>query len=132
MTRPKCPIAELERQRLAAMRVTADAEQRLRATPEGPGRSILQMEVETGRAIERDLLEEQWSAVAASEHGIVLQLIALYKATDAGDTATVERLGRHIREAVAVIAHAIGADHLPVQDGRPACPREEQASRRAH
>lgn len=132
MSRAKCPVAELERQRLAAMRVTEDAEQRLRATPEGQTRCVLQMEVDAGRELQRELLEESWRALAASEHGIVLQLIGLYKAADAGDTATVERLGPLIREAVDVIARAIGADLLPAQDGHSACPSEEQAGRRAH
>jgi hypothetical protein len=92
MSRAKCPVAELERQRLAAMRVTEDAEQRLRATPEGQARCALQMEVDAGRELQRELLEESWSALAASEHGIVLQLISLYRATAEGDTATAERL----------------------------------------
>jgi hypothetical protein len=125
MIRQKCPVAELERQRLAAARVTEDAEQRLRATPEGPGRRILRMELDAARAIERDLLEEQWSAVAASEHGVCLQLIGLYNAMDAGNTANVERLSRHIREAVDVIAGAIGV-RPTAQDG------DAPASVRAH
>jgi hypothetical protein len=116
MSRVGCPVGRLETQRLAAARVTEDIEQRLRAAPKGPARRVLQMELDAGRAVERDLLEEQWSTVAASEHGIVLQLISLYRAHDAGDTATVERLGRHIREAVDVIAGAIGA-RLTAQDG---------------
>ena len=125
MIRQKCPVAELERQRLAAARVTEDAEQRLRATPEGPGRQLLQTELDASKVIEGALLEEQWATVAASEHGVCLQLIGLYNAMDAGDTATVERLSRHIREAVDVIARAIGA-RSTAQDG------DAPASVRAH
>jgi hypothetical protein len=114
-SRPKCPVAELERQLLAAMLVTEDAEHRLLATPAGQGRSVLQMEVDAGRALVRELLEDQYNAVAQSERGIILQLIARQKAIDAGDTATAERLGRHIREAVAVIELALAA-RLTAQD----------------
>jgi hypothetical protein len=121
----KCPVGALECQRLAAARITEDIELRLLATPEGPGRQLLQMELAASKAIEGDLLEEMWATVAASEHGIVLQLISLYKAADEGDRATVERLDRHIREAVGVIARAIGA-RPPAQDG------DAPASVRAH
>jgi hypothetical protein len=114
----KCPVAELERQRLAAATVVEAAERQLRATPEGPRRGVLQMEAAAARALAQELLEEMWSAVAASEHGIILQLIGLYEATDAGDTATVERLGRHIREAVDTIARALSV-RLTAQDGDP-------------
>lgn len=105
----KCPVAELERQLLAAMRVTEDAELRLRATPEEQRRSVLQMEVDAGRALTKELLEEQLNAIAQSEHGVVLQLIQRYVALDAGDTTTADRLERNIRQGVDTIERALGA-----------------------
>ena len=108
-SRPKCPVAELERQLLAAMHVEDAAEKRLQATPEGPDRIGLQMEVDAARTIARELLEEQLNAIARSEHGVVLQLIQRYRAIDAGDTATAERLERHIRKGVDTIELALGA-----------------------
>jgi hypothetical protein len=106
---PKCPVAELERQILAAMHVEDAAEKRLQATPEGPGRLGLQMEIAAAKALARELLDEQLNAIARSEHGVVLQMIQRYRALDAGDTTTAERLERHIRKAVDTIERALGA-----------------------
>jgi hypothetical protein len=85
-SRPKCRVAELERQLLAAMHVEDAAEKRLQATPEGPDRIGLQMEVDAARALARELPEEQLNAIARSEHGVVLQMVQRYRAIDAGDT----------------------------------------------
>ena len=68
------------------MHVEDAAEKRLQATPEGPARIGLQMEIDAARALGRELLEEQLSEIAKSEHGVVLQLIQRYRAIDAGDT----------------------------------------------
>jgi hypothetical protein len=116
MSRAKCPVAELERQILAAMHVEDAAERRLQATSEGPGRIGLQMEVDAARAIAADLLEEQLNAIARSEHGVVLQMVQRYRALDAGDTATADRLERQIRKGVDTIERALGA-RLTAQDG---------------
>jgi hypothetical protein len=112
----KCPVSELERQILAAMHVEDAAEKRLQATPEGPARIVLQMEVDAARALTKELLEEQLNAIAGSEHGVILQMIQRYRALDAGDTTTADRLERHIRQGVDTIERALGA-RLTAQDG---------------
>ena len=109
MTRAKCPVARLESERLAAARIEEGIETRLRATPEGPGRIVLQRELAAAKAISAELLEEQLGALARSEHGVVLQLIARYRAIDAGDSAKAERIDKTVREGVALVALAIGA-----------------------
>ncbi|MGB7973334.1 MAG: hypothetical protein WCF81_03060 [Roseiarcus sp.] len=109
VARQKCAVSELERQILAAMTVEDAAEKRLQATPEGPARIGAQMEVDAARTIARELLEEQLSAIARSEHGVVLQLIQRYRAIDAGDMDTADRLERHIRQGVDTIELALGA-----------------------
>ncbi len=107
--RQKCPVATLERELLAVMHIEDAAERRLQATPEGPARIGLQMEIAAARALGRELLEEQLSEIAKSEHGVVLQLMQLYHARDAGDMDTADRLERHIRQGVDTIERAIGA-----------------------
>lgn len=109
MNRAKCPVAELERQILAAMHVEFVAETRLQSTPEGPGRRALQMEADAARALIRELIDEQLNAIARSEHGIILQMMQRYRAIDAGDTAAAARLEGHIRKGVDTIEMALGA-----------------------
>lgn len=97
-SRAKCPVAELERQILAAMHIEDAAER--------AGNAI---EAAAARTLARELLDQQLDVIARSEHGVILQMIQRYRAIDAGDTATAERLERHIREAVDIIGRALGA-----------------------
>ena len=97
-SRAKCPVAELERQILAAMHIE-DAAARA-------GNAI---EAAAARTLARELLDQQLDVIAGSEHGVILQMIQRYRAIDVGDTAIVERLERHIREAVDIIERALGA-----------------------
>ena len=107
--REKCPVAELERQILAVMHIEDAAEKRLRATPEGPARIGLRMEIDAARALGRELHEEQLSEIAKSEHGLFLQLVQRYRALADGDVDTAERLERQIHLGVDLVARALGA-----------------------
>ena len=68
------------------------------------------MEVDAARALIREsFIDEQLNAIARSEHGIILQMIQRYRAIDAGDMDTADRLERHIRQGVDTIELALGA-----------------------
>ena len=84
-----CPVAELERQTLAAMDAL-DAAERARD----------EIAANDARARVAGLREAQTRVQATSERGLILQLIERDIAVDEGDEAKVARLDVLMREAV--------------------------------
>ena len=105
----RCPVAELERQLLAAMAVADAAEERLRATPE---KDRPRYREDGTRRSQGDLGRTARGAAGRPRSiraRIFLQLVQRYRAIDAGDSAEADRLDAIIREGVEFVRLAIGA-----------------------